>query len=606
MSAISDATVDLETYVQLLKDIINGPPTGPGSTVDLPLGGTQDTVAKALSLIDQVTLIGLLDAHTTDTGNPHNVTPAQIGAALAGDHTALVGIVAALDLVVTANTAANVATQAQLDAHIAATTSGMHTLGQHFEAGTRCFSHSRHNGAGMAFAVLDGQLSFWGEREVVGCLPLPVANTSIGSVREAAYIQANDFPHPDFTPELHLTDHIKDVAFADQDGGIARSMGGIIYVWHAGVAVYSRIAGQNPTANEREVAIPVFFDDGGGNNVPIDEFDLATYLGTGATALFVDENRELWICTANFGDMTYDIGLAASGTMAPQKIAPAKFASGVRKARCWHGGVVVLLENDELWGAGTNESGELGQGDILDKLDFVLIQSNITDFEVNLDQTAANQAIMCINTSDELKGIGHAADSWMGGSSTVDAQSPRLIATDVKNAWFAGAGGMVLVFEGNDGTWWRCGNNTRGVYGDGTITTSQDVVSHPEIEALITTHGAIQEIIIGAHLAAAPSNCWIRFANNVIYATGENTLGQLGIGTAIDTNDFTRCIIQLKDGENVVEMSHVIGPALDPHIILLTDLGRVLQAGDGNFGFSMGREQVAEGDRRVFEAINLL
>jgi len=73
ITQLISATQGVHADSETLNKIVNGPAEGADSEVQLDTGATQITVARALSLVDSVEFLRVLQEHMQDTNNPHGI-----------------------------------------------------------------------------------------------------------------------------------------------------------------------------------------------------------------------------------------------------------------------------------------------------------------------------------------------------------------------------------------------------------------------------------------------------------------------------------------------------------------------------------------------------
>lgn len=200
----------------------------------------------------------------------------------------------------------------------------------------------------------------------------------------------------------------------------------------------------------------------------------------------------------------------------------------IEKIEAGGGHSLALDANGNVWGWGNNLSGQLGQGtnDPNNQYDYpvqVISSNNITDIAADnglgatYTVTPGGTLLVCGSNETGRLGLGNA------GNQTSPAA--MVISTDISSITAIDAGTDHVAALDSFGRVWTWGRNDHGQLGDGTTITRAIPV---QVSALSNT--SISTISAGgSHTVALDSN-------GKVWTWGNNSEGQLGDGTYIDSH----------------------------------------------------------------------
>ncbi len=180
---------------------------------------------------------------------------------------------------------------------------------------------------------------------------------------------------------------------------------------------------------------------------------------------------------------------------------------------------LAVKRNGTIWGWGSNQSGQLGNGTLVDQQ----LPSLIADLDGLADivaVAAGAQHSLALSGTGEVYGWGANGAGQLGDGTAVGSLTPVLLANDVIS-WVSTEPGLdFTVARRSDGSLWSWGGNAGGQLGDGTITprSTPVMIDAPRSWA--------------AQSAGSAHTVAIR-ADGTLWSWGDNSASQLGDGTTI-------------------------------------------------------------------------
>ena len=185
------------------------------------------------------------------------------------------------------------------------------------------------------------------------------------------------------------------------------------------------------------------------------------------------------------------------------------------------GHVMVLTEDNMLYGMGANDYGQLGlKRYVYGVPELTYIRNNVSNVSCGESFT------MIIDSSGTVSGTGDNSKGQLGLESTSSKVSFTSNLTPV-TASMISCGGSHTMILGTNNSLSGTGRNNYGQLGNGT-TTDTSVFTE------ITTPVQVKTISCGG------THTMMIGTNNYVYGTGRNSYGQLGIGNTSDKMSFTQ------------------------------------------------------------------
>ena len=214
----------------------------------------------------------------------------------------------------------------------------------------------------------------------------------------------------------------------------------------------------------------------------------------------------VWACGSNYRGA---LGIGTSDTSAHTNLV--NVITDVEKIACGGGSIFVIKKDGSLWCCGNNSVGQLGLNDKSDRTTFTPVTTNVK-------QVACGHCFtFIIKNDDSLWACGYNNAGQLGLGDKSDRTTFTQVTTNVKQV----ACGFEHTFiVKNDGTVWATGDNTVGGLGLNNTTNKTTFTQ-------VTTN--ISDI---KHIACGYYHTFIVKNDGSLWATGNNSEGQLGLGTS--------------------------------------------------------------------------
>ncbi|MCL2648595.1 MAG: hypothetical protein FWD61_16590 [Phycisphaerales bacterium] len=186
----------------------------------------------------------------------------------------------------------------------------------------------------------------------------------------------------------------------------------------------------------------------------------------------------------------------------------------------------MIVQDGEIWTWGDNTSGQLGDGTELPRNLPVQVMLNGAFFSGVSAVAAGGSSSFAIDTSGQLWAWGSNSSGQLGtGSSGNWRMTPQQVVFGVGDVKAVASGRNYCLAIQSDGQIWAWGNNANGQLGDGTHVSC----AWPEQVTLGNGDplGGVSAVAVGNAYSVA-----ICGADGEVWSWGNNTNGQLGIGTS--------------------------------------------------------------------------
>ena len=242
-----------------------------------------------------------------------------------------------------------------------------------------------------------------------------------------------------------------------------------------------------------------------------------------------------------------------------------------------------LKSDGTVWATGHNANGELGDGTTgTDRLYPVQVTDSTTNPITNISSISSGAAQTIFLKSDgTVWATGNNSDGELGIGNTTQ-QNRAIQVTDyttnpITNISAISSGLNHTVFLKNDGTVWATGDNSSGQLGDGSTTD--------KLRAENVTDSSGNFITNVSAIAAGYNHTVMLKSDGTVWATGDNSSGQLGDGT---TTNKSRAVQVSDSTTNPITNVSAIAAGAN-HTVFLKNDGTVWATGhNGNGELGIG------------------
>ncbi|MDR2033296.1 MAG: hypothetical protein LBP89_01510 [Helicobacteraceae bacterium] len=315
--------------------------------------------------------------------------------------------------------------------------------------------------------------------------------------------------------------------------------------------------------------------------------------------LILDDKGRIW---ASGNDDRGQLGLNGKKTASAQEVSHtfslASIASdkAITDIAAGYDQSFAIDSEGDVWASGANDQGQLGLGDLVDRVAFTKVLSLKNKNIVAIASGASH--VLALDSEGGVWASGANSLGQLGiGSNSLKSEFVKVSDLGDKKIVAIGAGRYHSIALDNEGGVWTSGGNYYGQLGlasSGSASLRNSFVKAP-------INGKIVAIGAGDIFSAALDDA------GRIWTSGYNRHGQLGLGDTIDRDAFTR----ISGGKFV---SIAVGGA---HILALNNEGKVWasgannfgQLGAGNFGSQTNRDSLVQatqliGDRNIVAIVS--
>ncbi|WP_051318216.1 Ig-like domain-containing protein [Cohnella thermotolerans] len=222
--------------------------------------------------------------------------------------------------------------------------------------------------------------------------------------------------------------------------------------------------------------------------------------------------------------------------------------------------LVVKLDGS-VWSTGDNYYGELGDGTTADRSELVRVKnSDGTGFlsDVYSVSTQFTNSV-ALKTDGTVWSWGNNGSGQVGDGTTTNRLTPVQVLGSGGNGFLnnviaISSGGLFNLALKSDGTVWSWGNNSVGQLGVGKSRTSLSLSKFPVQVVNSDNTGGLTNVVA---ISAGSDHALALKADGTVWSWGENVNGQLGTGSAMDSNKP----IQVKGVGGTGALTNVIGIA---------------------------------------------
>ena len=240
-------------------------------------------------------------------------------------------------------------------------------------------------------------------------------------------------------------------------------------------------------------------------------------------------------------------------------------SGGIEESSVLHAATFVIKNDGSLWTAGYNSYGQLGLGDTTDRTLFTQVTTNINNDVKEVIRGSHHTFLLKNDGSLWCCGRNNYGQLGFGDNyyRTTFTQVTTNINNDVKQIACDKYSTFILK---NDGSLWCCGRNSSGQLGLGDTT---DRTTFTQVTTNINND--VKEVVCG------DNHTFILKNDGSLWACGENSSGQLGLGDETDRKTFTQVTTNINNDVKQIACGGIV-------TFILKNDGSVWSCGYSNYG----------------------
>ncbi|HAT6235465.1 TPA: hypothetical protein OE941_001067, partial [Clostridioides difficile] len=287
----------------------------------------------------------------------------------------------------------------------------------------------------------------------------------------------------------------------------------------------------------------------------------------------IKNDNTIWSCGSN------SYGQLGLGDITNRNVFTKVDIDNVKDVICGYYHTFIIKNDNTIWACGLNNNGALGLGDSGNRHVFTKVDID------NVKNIVCGDGHTFIRKNDNtIWACGYNNYGELGLGDTDSRTTFTKVAVD--NVKDITCGNYHTIIIKNDGGIWACGLNSSGQLGLGD-TVNKNVFTKVNIELKnnLPEYANNCKMVIG-------SSSYILKNNNVLWCTGYNSYGGLGLGDTTDRNVFTKAAV-----DNVKDV--ICG---DTRTFIIKNDNTIWSCGQNNSG-QLGLGDTA--DRRVFTKVDI-
>jgi alpha-tubulin suppressor-like RCC1 family protein len=250
--------------------------------------------------------------------------------------------------------------------------------------------------------------------------------------------------------------------------------------------------------------------------------------------IILKNDGSIWSCGGNGNGQ---LGIGARDTKVHNTFTKitTNINNDVKQITCGEYHTFIFKNDGSVWCCGSNVNGQLGLNSTTNAYNtFTKVTTNISN---DVKQIACgDQHTFILKTNGSVWSCGDNSKGQLGLNDTTDRTTFTQVTTNINNdVKQIACGGLHTLILKTDNNVWSCGYNYHGELGlnDGTTRT---------IFTQVTTNinKDVKQIVCGEDCSFILKN------DGSVYACGDNTYGQLGLGNNTTKNTFTKATTNIK------------------------------------------------------------
>lgn len=261
------------------------------------------------------------------------------------------------------------------------------------------------------------------------------------------------------------------------------------------------------------------------------------------SVIALKKDGTLWGCGYNCYGF-FGIGNNTSSTSTFIQIASGM--NNIKKVFCGHGHCFIVKTDNTVWACGRNDKGQLGLGDTTNRTTFTQVTANISDIR---QLECGDDFTFIVKKDGSLWACGNGNAGQLGLNIGGTSTSYKTTFTQVTEYINYNVVKVVALSQSsyilkNDGTVWSSGNNSYGQLGIGTTSSGGTQSTKIFTRALYIDANGVEDII-SSNIDSR--HILVRKRDGSLWGCGYNFAGQLGLGDKTNRSSFTKITTNVSD-----------------------------------------------------------
>ena len=232
---------------------------------------------------------------------------------------------------------------------------------------------------------------------------------------------------------------------------------------------------------------------------------------------------------------------------------------------------MVVKQDGTVWGTGSNDCGQLGDGTNSDRSHFVQVVANGASAVA-----VGEEHSLVLMHNGSVWATGGNSEGQLGDGTSIDAERNTFFAVLPHNVRAVAVGAYHSMVIMHDGSVWAAGWNQQGQLGDGSASSKNNFIQVLPSDVVAIAAGTYHSMVVKR--------------DGSVWAAGWNDSGQFGDGSA--TSSSSKSFVKVFSAG---AMAVAAGPF---HSMVLKQDGSVWATGPNNYG-QLGDDSITATDKFV-------